>query len=93
MKVPATFVGHSMAVTFSMGNCTFNESKWLNDDIKVGTPRRQAAGSWAGLPVQCRAVRHMRRTAWQRLQHPWLLGCTPNYTTPAPHPPAGAGVH
>ncbi|KAL4442033.1 hypothetical protein ABPG77_011294 [Micractinium sp. CCAP 211/92] len=33
-KVPATFVGHSMAVTFSMGNCTFNESKWLNDDIK-----------------------------------------------------------
>ncbi|KAL4427814.1 hypothetical protein ABPG75_001903 [Micractinium tetrahymenae] len=34
VKVPATFVGHSMAVTFSMGNCTFNESKWLNDDIK-----------------------------------------------------------
>ncbi|KAL4442032.1 hypothetical protein ABPG77_011293 [Micractinium sp. CCAP 211/92] len=43
-KVPATFVGHSMAVTFSMGNCTFNESKWLNDDIKVGA--RLAA--WLG---------------------------------------------
>lgn len=23
-----------MAVTFSLGNCTFNESKWLHDDIK-----------------------------------------------------------
>ena len=32
--MPATFVGHSMAVTFSLGNCTFNESKWVHDDVK-----------------------------------------------------------
>lgn len=40
--MPATFVAHSMAITFDMGSCTFNDSKWLYDDVKVG--RRAGAG-------------------------------------------------
>ena len=35
-KVPATFVGHSMAITFDMGSCTFDDHKWLHGGEKVG---------------------------------------------------------
>ena len=31
---PAKFVGHSFALTFSTGNCTFNETKYLVDGVK-----------------------------------------------------------
>ncbi|PRW56581.1 hypothetical protein C2E21_4769 [Chlorella sorokiniana] len=33
-KVPATFVGHSMAITFDMGSCTFDDHKWLHGGEK-----------------------------------------------------------
>ena len=40
-KVPATFVGHSMAITFDMGSCTFDDHKWLHGGEKV-------RGGWGG---------------------------------------------
>ena len=43
-KVPATFVGHSMSITFDMGSCTFNDSKWIHDDEKVGAGKGGGAG-------------------------------------------------
>ena len=55
--MPATFVGQSMAITFDMGSCTFNDSKWIHDDVKVG--RRGGVG-WAG-PARarcCSACQH-----------------------------------
>ncbi|PSC68110.1 hypothetical protein C2E20_8257 [Micractinium conductrix] len=33
-KVPATFTGHSMSLTFSLGECTFDDHKWLHEDVK-----------------------------------------------------------
>lgn len=43
-KVPATFVGHSMAITFDMGSCTFDDHKWLHGGEKVG----RRVGWWGG---------------------------------------------
>ncbi len=34
--MPATFVGHSMAITFDMGSCTFDDHKWIHGGEKVG---------------------------------------------------------
>jgi hypothetical protein len=45
-KKPAEFSGHSMSVTFSMGSCTFNETQWVEEGVKVGFLMNAGLSIW-----------------------------------------------